>query len=83
MKWWFISTKGERLVVRGNQRTLRLSHLGFEVNVNDITIIIIMFLIIVIIIVFIDHDCVLQDSGQFVCAAHNLVRGEERITQVD
>ena len=23
-----------------------------------------------------------QDSGQFVCAAHNLVRGEERITQV-
>ena len=28
-----------------------------------------------------NHDG-LQDSGQFVCAAHNLVRGEERITQV-
>jgi len=49
----WLQRRGERLVVRGNQRTLRLSHLGFE------------------------------DSGQFVCAAHNLVRGEERITQAE
>ena len=32
---------GERLVVRGNQRTLRLSHLGFEVIAIVIVIIII------------------------------------------
>jgi len=49
----WLQRRGERLVVRGNSRILRLSHLGFE------------------------------DSGQFVCAAHNIVRGEERITQAE
>ena len=35
---------GERLVVRGNQRTLRLSHLGFEVIVVTVIIMIMMVL---------------------------------------
>ena len=33
-------------------------------------------------VIFHHHHHHGQDSGQFVCAAHNLVRGEERITQV-
>ena len=61
---------------------MHLTNLGFEVSLVSIFNMSISIRVVMIRVIFHHHHHHGQDSGQFVCAAHNLVRGEERITQV-
>ena len=65
----WVQRLNDQVIIRGNARVLQLDNIIFEVRIQ------------LYLGLYLYNLSIYQDDGEYICTAHNLIRGQEKITQ--